>query len=118
MPLIRYFNLPSSSTLGSIINDDTILTATHCAYAWRGQIMDKSDLSIYVGHVDRTTINEEYVFPAKSIEVNKEFASTIQHLDPTDPSKVTFAFNKGHDIAIIKLGRKVITYIISKLVCK
>lgn len=111
MHLVRYFYLLSSTTLGSIINDDTILTATHCAFAWRGQKMDPEDLSIYIGHVDRSTINEEYVYPAKKIEVNKEFASTIQHLDPTDPSKVTFAFNKGHDIAIIKLKRKVITCI-------
>lgn len=88
--------------LGSILNDDTILTATHCIYGEEKQQIKAEDTIVIIGARHLRKAKKRHIFQAKKFYYNKAFANTLLQEGAED-----FEYDKGGDIAIIKLKRKI-----------
>lgn len=87
---------------GSIINDDSILTASHCAFPLPpGQVLNPSDVYVYIGHINRASVDPAYLYQAKSFQTNSDFVATRV------AGSNSFTFRQGNDVAIIKLRKKI-----------
>lgn len=99
---------------GSIINDDSILTATHCAWVDSDRSAQNltvlpSDVFVYVGHINLKTLNRNYLYAVKEFIVNPVMAAT-RHLvknSLTGEEEYQLDFSQGHDAAVIKLEKKI-----------
>lgn len=96
---------------GSILNDDSILTATHCA--WADQERSKknltalpSDIFVYAGHTGIASLKQEYLYAVKEFIINPELASTRELVNVKE-SVYDVDFDVGHDVAVIKTVKKI-----------
>lgn len=99
---------------GSIINDDSILTATHCA--WIDSDRSKmnltalpSDIFVYVGHINIATLNKNYLYAVKEFIIHNDLASTRHPVTDPRTGEIDYDLNfaKGHDVAVIKTEEKI-----------
>lgn len=73
---------------GSILNDNTILTAAHCVL-----LGDPKKTKVYIGNVNNTQPDEKYLFQVKEFIPHEEFNSS-------NPMQ-------GHDLALVKLEERI-----------
>lgn len=75
---------------GSILNDNTILTAAHCLLVSN---IPAEDTMVYIGHVDINSIDSNSLYEVDRFDHNQQFdGNQLYH---------------GHDVGLVKLKRSI-----------